>query len=252
MSVSGLPVEVFVGDLEAADASEALTKLAGALRDRGAVEPSFVDAVLEREEEYPTGLMFAGGGVAIPHADAHHCRRPAIALGLLSEPREFSQMGGPAEEKVPVQTIVMLSVTDSREQAPVLSGLMKSLSRDGTLAALARTTSEKEAEAVLRGADSPPEEAGEGADAAGWTEVREAVVGPEEGLHARPASEFVREAKKYGAEIQVSKGGKDASAKSAIKVMTLGAKKGEKITIRARGEDAREAVEALRDLISRS
>ncbi len=79
---------------------------------------------------------------------------------------------------------------------------------------------------------------------------RETTVGPEEGLHARPAAEFVRKAKQFDSEITVVKGNREANAKSPMKLMTLGARKGDEIVIRAEGDDAEEAVEALVELIS--
>ena len=81
---------------------------------------------------------------------------------------------------------------------------------------------------------------------------RETTVGPEAGLHARPAAEFVKKAKQFDAAITVTKGERDANAKSSLKIMTLGAKKGDEIKIRAEGDDAEEAVEALIELISRN
>jgi phosphocarrier protein HPr len=50
----------------------------------------------------------------------------------------------------------------------------------------------------------------------------------------------------------VVKGKKEANAKSSMKVMTLGAKQGEEVIIRAEGDDAEEAVEALVELISQN
>ena len=79
---------------------------------------------------------------------------------------------------------------------------------------------------------------------------REVVVVPEAGLHARPAKDLVKEAKRYNSEISVIKDGKEANAKSPLKLMTLGAKKGDKILVRAEGEDEAAAVEALAGLIS--
>jgi phosphocarrier protein HPr len=79
---------------------------------------------------------------------------------------------------------------------------------------------------------------------------REAVVVPEAGLHARPAAMFVKEAKRYSAEIVVVKDGVEANAKSSLRLMTLGAKKGDRLLIRAEGEDEEAAVEALVALIS--
>jgi phosphocarrier protein HPr len=79
---------------------------------------------------------------------------------------------------------------------------------------------------------------------------RETIVGPEAGLHARPAAQFVKTAKEFTSEIVVIKGEREANAKSSLKIMTLGAKKGDEITIRAEGDDAEEAVEDLVELIS--
>jgi phosphocarrier protein HPr len=79
---------------------------------------------------------------------------------------------------------------------------------------------------------------------------KETTVGAEEGLHARPAAQFVKTAKRFSSEIMVVKDDKEANAKSSMKIMTLAAKKGDEIVIRAEGEDAQEAVEALVELIS--
>ncbi|MDP9481428.1 MAG: HPr family phosphocarrier protein [Actinomycetota bacterium] len=79
---------------------------------------------------------------------------------------------------------------------------------------------------------------------------KEAVVGPEAGLHARPAAMFVKKAKEFGSDIKVVKDGREANAKSTLKIMTLGAKKDDKVVIRAEGEDAEAAVDALAELIS--
>jgi phosphocarrier protein HPr len=79
---------------------------------------------------------------------------------------------------------------------------------------------------------------------------RETTVGPEAGLHARPAAQFVKTAKQFSSKITVRKGEKEANAKSSLKIMTLGAKKGDTIVIRAEGDDAREAVDALTELIA--
>jgi phosphotransferase system HPr (HPr) family protein len=79
---------------------------------------------------------------------------------------------------------------------------------------------------------------------------RETVIGAEEGLHARPAAQFVKTAKQFSSDIVVVKGGREANAKSSLKIMTLGARKGDKVTIRAEGDDAEEAVEALTQLVS--
>jgi phosphocarrier protein HPr len=79
---------------------------------------------------------------------------------------------------------------------------------------------------------------------------KKATIKPEAGLHARPAAEFAKKARQFTAEIMVSKGNKEANAKSPMKIMTLGAKKGDEVVIRAEGDDAEEAVDTLIELIS--
>ena len=79
---------------------------------------------------------------------------------------------------------------------------------------------------------------------------KETTIGTQDGLHARPAAQFVKTAKGFSSEIMIVKGDKEANAKSSMKIMTLGAKKGDEVVIRAEGNDAEEAVEALVELIS--
>jgi len=70
------------------------------------------------------------------------------------------------------------------------------------------------------------------------------------GLHARPASVFVQTAMKFKSDIVVVKDGKEVSAKSILGVLSLGAEKGSKILIKISGEDEKEAIEALDELIN--
>lgn len=81
---------------------------------------------------------------------------------------------------------------------------------------------------------------------------RELTVMLDQGLHARPAARFVETASRFQAEIKVSAGPRSASAKSILGVLSLGARKGATIQVRAEGADAEAAVEALSELVSRT
>ena len=70
------------------------------------------------------------------------------------------------------------------------------------------------------------------------------------GLHTRPAAQFVKEAKAFASDVTVTSGdSKSASAKSLFKLQTLGLTQGTVITISAEGEDEQQAVEHLVALI---
>jgi phosphocarrier protein HPr len=75
------------------------------------------------------------------------------------------------------------------------------------------------------------------------------IVENEVGLHARPASVFVRTASGFSSDITVSHGEKSVNAKSILSVLTLGAHKGAVVVVNAKGEDAGEALSALKDLV---
>ncbi len=64
-------------------------------------------------------------------------------------------------------------------------------------------------------------------------------------LHARPAANFVRTAMRFSAAISVAAGDKEVDAKSLLSVMALGARRGTSIRLRAEGDDAAAAIDAL-------
>ncbi|MEO5759940.1 MAG: HPr family phosphocarrier protein [Mesorhizobium sp.] len=73
------------------------------------------------------------------------------------------------------------------------------------------------------------------------------------GLHARPSVKFTKLAKTFAAEVEVAlaANGPWFDAKSIVKVMAAKAPKGTMLHIRARGDGADEAVDALIELVQR-
>jgi phosphocarrier protein len=71
------------------------------------------------------------------------------------------------------------------------------------------------------------------------------------GLHARPAAQVVRTAAAFKAEIQLAKDGMAVNGKSIMGVMMLAAECGSEVLIRADGEDAEAAVQAIADLVAK-
>ena len=73
------------------------------------------------------------------------------------------------------------------------------------------------------------------------------------GLHARPAATFVKAATGFKSDIRVTNLTRDAdkstAAKSMLGVLGLGVSHGHAIRITAEGEDADEAVKALREMV---
>ena len=72
------------------------------------------------------------------------------------------------------------------------------------------------------------------------------VIKDEVEIHARPAGELAKEAKKYLSTITIIKGDKSAVVTKLMAVMSLGVKCGEEITVTVEGEDEETAFEGIK------
>ena len=70
-----------------------------------------------------------------------------------------------------------------------------------------------------------------------------------DGLHMRPAMQFVDIANRFESQITVSNDQTSIDGKSIMQISMLAATCGAKLRIQAEGPDARQAVKALRELV---
>ena len=78
-----------------------------------------------------------------------------------------------------------------------------------------------------------------------------ATITAPNGLHTRPAAQFVKEAKTFASDISVEVEAKSASAKSLFKLQTLGLTQGTSVNIKAEGTDEQQAVATLIELLAK-
>lgn len=141
-----LKKELILLNMDCKDSQEAIRELAQAFVKEGAVKESFVEAVLEREKNYPTGLPAVAFDIAIPHTVSKHVIQPAMAVGVLKKPVEFHQMGSPDIILHP-QILFMLAISDPKEQLSLLRRIMKLLQNKELLSGVKNAKSPDE---VLR------------------------------------------------------------------------------------------------------
>ena len=79
---------------------------------------------------------------------------------------------------------------------------------------------------------------------------REVRIENRNGLHARPAAEIVKAASKFRAEVTIRRDDMEVNGKSIMGVMMLAAEYGTTIFLRADGDDAEQAVEAIAALVA--
>ncbi|UYZ12268.1 PTS sugar transporter subunit IIA [Brevibacillus sp. WF146] len=123
-----------------------LTQLGGRLVQSGAVADEYVPTILEREQQFPTGIELESIHIAIPHADAAYVRKPAVAMAVVKKGVSFRSMADP-EKDLPVKIVIMLALEKSETQLRVLEQIMSFIQHADRLQELVEMES---GEAVFR------------------------------------------------------------------------------------------------------
>lgn len=126
--------------MQAKSAADAIIQLGSRLQAGGFVKDTWIQAALEREITFATGLPTPEIGVAIPHADVEHVLQQAIAVGVLEGPVEFGEMGNP-DGTVPVRIVCALAVAHSKLLVTLLQQLVEMFQSPGVLSQIAEAKS---------------------------------------------------------------------------------------------------------------
>ena len=79
--------------------------------------------------------------------------------------------------------------------------------------------------------------------------TREVEIKNKLGLHARAAAKLVHTAARFKSDIKIRKGDEEVDGKSILGILLLAAGRGSVITLKADGEDERDALDAIEKLI---
>lgn len=117
---------------------------AGILKELQFVEETYLEAVVEREKEYPTGLTLEHISIAIPHTTVDHIKEPFIYFNRLTNNEiKFIQMGTDNVVVKP-EYILMLGIKEPKEQVNLLAEIMNLFNQKEFIEAIHNAKSEKE------------------------------------------------------------------------------------------------------------
>lgn len=122
---------------------DVIKELGSLMKKEGCVKESYVEAVLKREKNHPTGLPSKGISVAIPHTDSSHVEKSAISIGILESPVKFSMMGN-ENIKLNVEIVFMLAIDDPKAQIKLLQRLMSIFQDEKLLLDLKKSNTEED------------------------------------------------------------------------------------------------------------
>ncbi len=128
---------------------EILRELGGRLLSLGLVKDSFINAVIEREKNYATGLQAEVMALAIPHTDRKHVNESAIAFASLSSPIRWGEMATESDE-VNAEIVIMLAVGEGGDHLETLMNVIDIVSEADILSALKQATSPQEIIRILK------------------------------------------------------------------------------------------------------
>lgn len=92
--------------------------------EEGKLEETYLDSIIKREKEYPTGLYLDSYNIAIPHTDAEHTKEEFVAIIKPNSQVSFMNMEDP-DEALEVDLIFLLALKNSENQLAVLQEVMQ-------------------------------------------------------------------------------------------------------------------------------
>ncbi|MGT2716386.1 PTS sugar transporter subunit IIA [Streptococcus respiraculi] len=98
------------------------------LREKGYVTDQYVEALLERERQFPTGLKTKFVNIAIPHTDPQVIKKPFIFIVKNHQPLDMLQMGDNSE--MTCHYFMFLGIKDPTGQVGLLAKLMEIFSQE--------------------------------------------------------------------------------------------------------------------------
>ena len=108
------------------DRDDAIARLAALFMESGVAKETYLQGLMDREVEFPTGLYEEGMycGVAMPHTFAEHVNEKQIGFMSLNKPVKWHYMGDVSKE-IDISCVFMLALKDGHDQLEMLRGLMK-------------------------------------------------------------------------------------------------------------------------------
>lgn len=119
--------KVVLKDIEANDYQSALKIIGQELYKSGFVHDGYVESVIEREGNYPTGLPSSMPSIAIPHTDHKFVKTTSLGIATLKSPVKFHNMENP-KEKIDVSIIIMLAIAEPKGQIEMLQKVVSLIS----------------------------------------------------------------------------------------------------------------------------
>ncbi|MGM9927050.1 MAG: PTS sugar transporter subunit IIA [Bacillus sp. (in: firmicutes)] len=122
-------------DMPIKSREDVMTFITQELQKKGYVKEGYLESLLERERNYPTGLPTVPFAVAIPHTDPQYINKPFVAAVRPTQPIPFTQMGTDDVE-VGAELLFFLGLNKGEGQVELLQYLIDCCMNEGFMTQL--------------------------------------------------------------------------------------------------------------------
>ncbi len=145
--------ELILLNLKADDSAGVITQMGERVFKAGLVTGDFIEAVVRREQKYPTALP-TKIPVALCHTDAEYLLGSFIGAATLAEPVPFREMGNP-EHTQPVEIVLLLGIAVKWEHMDVLKLVLKLIQDEAAMQSIRAAESAADIKKILVGYLTP-------------------------------------------------------------------------------------------------
>lgn len=90
----------------------------------GYVTGEFLEAIIAREKEFPTGIMTSSMGIALPHVEAKYVKKNALVICTFNPTVKFNRMDK-TNEIIDVKIAFILLINEPKIHMKIISELTK-------------------------------------------------------------------------------------------------------------------------------
>lgn len=137
-------------NLAVSDRAELFKKLSTLFLDKGYVNEGFYDFIVEREENYPTGLDLETHTVAIPHGNPEFIKQSFISVVTLTQPIKMKKMEN-ADEEIEVDLFFVLGLNDGTQHLQILKQVIGLIQQEEFVQAIKETQTTEEVMEKING-----------------------------------------------------------------------------------------------------
>jgi len=139
--------ELVIAKINFENSTELFSFAASLLQQKGIVKPGFLEALIQRENLYPTGLVINGTGIALPHTDRELVVQKALAVAICPQPVIFKKMDDPGQD---ILVKIVFFPLASFGQAKFLASLLNKIRNSDILNKLCNAKDKKEIWQLLK------------------------------------------------------------------------------------------------------